>query len=178
MSLLPRFLRRFARRPADEKAVASIENFLLRLDRVRKVAPDRWVARCPAHEDDSPSLSIRLVDDGRILVHDFGLQCEVGDICAALGLSVMELRGDWSRPYMRPEERGTNTTGARASDFLTRLDDEARVVRLIALRLTGTGEPLRENERQRLNKAVRFIGDLRATIRPAKRPREKPPPTT
>jgi DNA primase len=30
-----------------------------------------WVALCPAHADKSPSLSIRLADDGKILLHCF-----------------------------------------------------------------------------------------------------------
>ena len=28
-----------------------------------------WMARCPAHDDRAPSLSIRDADDGKVLVH-------------------------------------------------------------------------------------------------------------
>jgi hypothetical protein len=61
-----------------------------RLDRVRQTAPGRWLARCPAHRDRSPSLSIRELDDGRVLVHDHG-GCEVGDVLAAVGLTLSDL---------------------------------------------------------------------------------------
>lgn len=44
---------------------------LARLDAVKPTGPGRWLARCPAHEDRSPSLSIRELDDGRTFVHCF-----------------------------------------------------------------------------------------------------------
>jgi len=49
-----------------------------------------WQARCPAHEDRSPSLSIREGDDGRVLVHCFA-GCDLERILQALDLSVSEL---------------------------------------------------------------------------------------
>lgn len=61
-----------------------------RLQRVRQTAPGRWIASCPAHEDRSPSLSIREMDDGRLLVHDFG-GCEVGAVLTAVGLQLSDL---------------------------------------------------------------------------------------
>ena len=43
-----------------------------RLEAVRETGSSRWIARCPAHDDSSPSLAVRELDDGRILLHDFG----------------------------------------------------------------------------------------------------------
>jgi hypothetical protein len=37
------------------------------LERVKQTGPGRWIARCPAHEDRSPSLSVRELEDGRLL---------------------------------------------------------------------------------------------------------------
>jgi hypothetical protein len=37
----------------------------------RRVGPGRWVAKCPAHRDRSPSLSIAAGQDGRVLVYCF-----------------------------------------------------------------------------------------------------------
>lgn len=49
-----------------------------------------WTARCPAHDDQNPSLSITEGDDGRVL-----LKCHAGcsteAICQALGLTVAHL---------------------------------------------------------------------------------------
>jgi hypothetical protein len=68
------------------------EILLSRLDKVRQVAPRRWLACCPAHDDGSPSLSIRERDDGTVLWHCFA-GCSGSDVLAATGLSVAELHG-------------------------------------------------------------------------------------
>ena len=70
--------------------MSTAERLLPRLDGVRQVAQQRWVAKCPAHEDRSPSLSIRETDDGRILVHDFG-GCPTTEVLASLGMTVTDL---------------------------------------------------------------------------------------
>lgn len=76
---------------------------LSRLDRVRPTGAGRWIARCPAHEDRSPSLSIRELDDGRVLVHDFG-GCAANDVLAAVGLTFAELMPE-PRGHHLPRER-------------------------------------------------------------------------
>jgi len=48
-----------------------------------------WSARCPAHSDRNPSLSIR-ESDGRVLVHCFA-GCSVESICEALQIRVSDL---------------------------------------------------------------------------------------
>ncbi|MCU0928804.1 MAG: DNA primase [Burkholderiaceae bacterium] len=61
-----------------------------RLDKVRARGRGQWSARCPAHEDRGPSLSIRELDDGRVLLHCFG-GCNVHAIVAAVGLDIADL---------------------------------------------------------------------------------------
>jgi hypothetical protein len=61
-----------------------------RLHCVRRTGPGRWIARCPGHPDGSPSLSVRQLDDGRWLIHDFG-GCGTDDVLAALGLQMSDL---------------------------------------------------------------------------------------
>jgi hypothetical protein len=70
--------------------MSAAAKLLGRLERVKQTGPGRWLACCPAHEDRSPSLSIRETDDGRVLLHDFG-GCEVGDVLAAPGLALADL---------------------------------------------------------------------------------------
>jgi hypothetical protein len=62
--------------------------FVERLEGVRR-RDAGWVARCPAHEDRHPSLSVR-ENNGRILVHCFA-GCSVDAIVAALGLELHDL---------------------------------------------------------------------------------------
>ena len=56
-----------------------------------------WQSLCPAHEDRSPSLSVREGDDGRALVHCF-VGCEVEAILPAVGLQLTDLFDDRSEP--------------------------------------------------------------------------------
>jgi hypothetical protein len=55
---------------------------LARLDGLRKCG-DGWLARCPAHDDRTPSLSIRETTDGRVLLHCFA-GCSFPEIARAL----------------------------------------------------------------------------------------------
>lgn len=56
---------------------------------VRPRGPGRWIARCPAHEDRHPSLSIAHGERG-VLLHCFA-GCPLSAIVAALGLEVRDL---------------------------------------------------------------------------------------
>jgi 5S rRNA maturation endonuclease (ribonuclease M5) len=49
-----------------------------------------WAARCPAHDDRKPSLTISAGDDGRILLH-CQAGCDLDAVLAALGLTVKDL---------------------------------------------------------------------------------------
>lgn len=67
-----------------------IERLLSGLRGVRQNGNGRWAARCPSHEDRSPSLSVRLTDDGRILLKCFA-GCETEAVLGALGLRFADL---------------------------------------------------------------------------------------
>jgi hypothetical protein len=70
--------------------VTSIADRLLnRLEGVKSTGPDQWVALCPAHEDQSPSLSIRDAGD-RLLLRCFA-GCSTEAVVAALGLQMADL---------------------------------------------------------------------------------------
>ncbi len=68
----------------------NVERLLARLSKVKSLGAGRYKACCPAHEDSEPSLAIRVVDDGRILIHCFA-GCPPGDVLAAIGLSLADL---------------------------------------------------------------------------------------
>lgn len=60
------------------------------LVRARRTGRGKWVARCPAHRDHNPSLSIGTGHGGRVLVHCFA-GCSLLAILEALGLQVKDL---------------------------------------------------------------------------------------
>ena len=75
--------------PAETLPVSPISVVLGRLDRVRK-SGEGWMARCPAHEDRTPSLSVKENDDGTVLVNCFA-GCLPEEVCGAIGLNLAAL---------------------------------------------------------------------------------------
>ena len=67
----------------------TVEDLLGQLEAVRSRGTGRWVARCPAHQDRTPSLSVREWERG-LLIHCFA-GCSLDAIVAALGLTVQDL---------------------------------------------------------------------------------------
>jgi hypothetical protein len=127
-----------------------------RLDRVRQVGPGRWMAACPAHEDRSPSLSIRELDDGRILVHDFA-GCDVQSVLSAVGLTLADLFHD----RVEHEHRVMPThSRVPLRDLVALLDHEAMIVALIGADVL-TNKMLGAEDYERLTTAVRRIGQVR-----------------
>lgn len=65
----------------------SADTLLSRLDKVKQTGQGRWLACCPAHDDKNPSLSVRELDDGRMLLHCF-TGCDVHSVLNALSLTL------------------------------------------------------------------------------------------
>jgi hypothetical protein len=70
--------------------MADIERLLSLLSGVRQTRPNQWIAHCSAHEDRSPSLSIKDAGDGRILIKCFA-GCESEAVLTSLGLQFSDL---------------------------------------------------------------------------------------
>ena len=97
------------------------------LDKARQTAPDRWIARCPAHEDNGPSLSVRELSDGRTLIHCFA-GCGAVDVMAAAGLEMTDLF-----PERLPDQHYKPCKSRiPARDLLMLISQEAGIVALIA----------------------------------------------
>ena len=69
-----------------------INTVLGRLTQVKAVGLNRWKAKCPAHDDHHPSLSVTASETGRILLNCFA-GCNVEDVCLALSLTPAFLSG-------------------------------------------------------------------------------------
>ena len=130
-----------------------------RLERVRQTAPGRWLAKCPAHQDRSPSLSIRELDDGRVLLYDFG-GCQVGDVLAAVGLTVADLF-----PQRLPGHSHAAThSKIPARDLLEIVSHETSIVAVIVTDLIAK-KTISDTDWQRLALAVSRIGKARDHVR-------------
>jgi len=82
---------------------ASIADVLSRLPSARKSGPNQWMALCPAHDDSTPSLSIKLAADGEVLLYCHA-GCSFDDIVRAIG---MPLQRGSDGHQQRPVERTT-----------------------------------------------------------------------
>ena len=130
----------------------SADILLSRLDRARQTGPGRWIARCPAHDDKHPSLTVRELDDGRVLTHCFA-GCDVESVLAACGLTFDALYPERALGDHKPRERRPFP----AADVLCAIEFEALVVACAASTM-AKGETLPESDRVRLMKAAERIG--------------------
>jgi hypothetical protein len=111
---------------------------LERLEMVRKTGSSKWIARCPAHQDGTPSLSVTEVGE-RVLIH-----CHAG--CGAL--SILESIGlDWSALYPKGQNYSPLYRNGREQQAI---DD--MIVAIAQARL-DKGERLSEQDKQALIKA-------------------------
>lgn len=88
----------------------------------RRTGAGKWQARCPAHADRSPSLSIRDGQDGRLLVHCFA-GCAHTEILAALGLSQRDL---YAGPPSSPQQAAALRAAREARERASRIEGQAR----------------------------------------------------
>ncbi len=68
----------------------SAETLLNHLSKVRQNGPGRWMACCPGHDDQSPSLSVKEEADGHTLIHCFA-GCSPEEIMGSMGLQMSDL---------------------------------------------------------------------------------------
>ena len=70
-----------------------IDIFLSRLPAYTRSGPASFKACCPAHDDKTPSLSIKRLPDGRLLIHCFA-GCGAIDVLDSMGLDYGDLYPD------------------------------------------------------------------------------------
>lgn len=74
----------------------TINDVLPKLQKVKSTKRGHWIARCPAHDDRSPSLSISEASNGKVLVHCF-TGCTYESIISALGIERCQ---SFTRPFV------------------------------------------------------------------------------
>lgn len=139
-----------------------IGSVLDQLARVNGVRPRRngngWSARCPAHDDREPSLSIGEGDDGRVLLRCHA-GCETTAIVEALGLSMRDLMpadglgskrprastrsANWPNLEAAIEATAAKLTGTPVGQWTYRAGDDAAVMTVVRFDLAGGGKQYR-----------------------------------
>ena len=126
------------------------QTLLARLEGVKPAGDGRWYARCPAHADKSPSLSIR--DTGeKILIHCF-TGCDAEDVLTAVGLTWKELYPDpWQCAANRPNEAAQKYV-RRTLATLDPLEVERKILAIAAEQIRQ-GRPLSMEDAARVDVA-------------------------
>jgi hypothetical protein len=130
--------------------VTTAAKLLDRLHGVKQTSPGKWIARCPAHEDGSPSLSIR-EGDGKLLVYCFA-GCGAADVMGAVGLTLSDLFEAPLGHHFKPSK-----SRIPARDLLTIVSEEATIVAIIAADLLEN-RTIYETDWHRLAQAAARIG--------------------
>ena len=127
----------------------SVENLLSMLSGVRNTGKCRWIAKCPSHNDRTASLSVRELDDGKVLLHCFA-GCTVNEVLLATGLDINDLFAEKTTHHRKPERRPFHEI-----DALRAISFEAIVVLISAADILA-GKFL-ESDRERLGLAIERI---------------------
>lgn len=131
-----------------------IEEFLSRLEGVKKTSRG-WMAKCSAHEDRSPSMTIAEGDDGRILVKCWA-GCGVDEIVGALNLELSDLFPERPKADHAPGLR----VSFPAADVLAAVDREVFYVAYMAATM-AQGHTLTATDRTILWQAYERLMEAR-----------------
>lgn len=123
-----------------------INNLLDKLQKVRTTKHNEWVACCPVHDDHTPSLGIKLTDDGKILCKCFGCQAGGPEVIQAVGMNISDL--------FPPSPENENYTRQKrtlisAETILKVLAYEANIISLAACDIAN-GAPIGKDDAKRI----------------------------
>lgn len=136
-------------------ASAPVQRVLERLASVKRGASG-WVARCPAHEDNNPSLTISEGRDGRAVLHCHA-GCEPSSVVAAIGMTMPEL-------FPPKTTNGGSITPLRRTVELYDYTDENGALRFQVVRTSPKGFYQRRPHPARPGEWISGLGDVQPTL--------------
>lgn len=131
----------------------SADTLLSRLEKVKRTGPGSWLARCPAHEDKSPSLSVAERSE-RVLLHCFA-GCSALEVLQSVGLDFADVMPPKPVDMLPPIRRAFP-----AADVLEALSSEAQYVAIFGAAVRE-GVKIKTVEWARLSIAVDRINEGR-----------------
>jgi hypothetical protein len=137
----------------------SAQDLIDRLAKVKATGPGRWIACCPAHKDENPSLSIEELEDGRTLIHCFA-GCGAIEVLDAVSL-------DWAPlfpPSVDRQEFKPSRRSIPAGALLQIAEMEILAVYLLATDLRAS-KTISDADFERLGQAAARLGALRSHVR-------------
>ena len=130
-----------------------IQTILDRLDRVQSRGGGQYMARCPYHDDNNPSLSLVEAEDGRVLMKCFA-GCAPVDILHSIGLDMGDLFPEGAKSqrikgWFKAQEEIQQRKTAKQNDKLQR----EREILEIAASMRRQGERLTPKDLERERQA-------------------------
>ncbi|NOU21085.1 MAG: hypothetical protein HOO93_04720 [Methyloglobulus sp.] len=135
------------------------ELLLSGLDGVKNTGNCKWLALCPGHDDRSPSLSIKQIDD-RLLIRCFA-GCGYLDVLAAIGLDANALFPDRHLDPNEPRRKPPRFNKAELFDIAI---NEAGILALGWNGLLVNGS-VTDTDRERVQRAYSTVMDLLCEVR-------------
>lgn len=129
-----------------------IEDLLSRLDKVRSRSGDRYTARCPSHDDKTPSLSLCQLSDGRVLIHCFA-GCSPLDILNSVGMEMADLFPDRGLGQFRGFEMLKRDIEYSKNLKIEKKNELENIVLAIASNMRAKGEKLSREDLEREKQA-------------------------
>ena len=126
--------------------MSAADTILAQCKRVRETGRGSWIACCPAHEDRNPSMTVRELPDGMVLVHCFS-GCSVESITSACGMKL----GDLFPEGAKTERHGTARAHFPVLDVLLMVEHEMNVVQIVADDIAA-GRQLNRDDAERVRK--------------------------
>jgi hypothetical protein len=143
--------------------MSAVDVLLSRCHGVKQTGPNTWIACCTVHRSKSKTsrpLSIRVLEDGRILVKCWG-GCPVEEVLGAIGLSFSDLYPDRAPSDHR---RGRERRPFPAGDILQAVAHESLIVAICAADI-GAGKSLSNADRERVMVAAARLQDAHEAAR-------------
>jgi len=137
--------------------MADVGNLLSRLDKVKRTGEGKWMACCPAHDDRTPSLAIKCIDD-KILIHCFSA-CSVHEIVKAVGLELADLM-----PENPSYQKGSKPPKFNKYELFDKLAHESSIL-LLAINWLLNKKTLSNADLLRVKQAESSMSDILREVR-------------
>ena len=146
------------------------ETILSRLSRVKPTGPGTWLASCPTeahhHGDRSRGLSIRELDDGRVLLHCHA-GCDVHAVLDAIGLQPADLFPPRPSDYPHlPDRHRPRTPRVPWPDLFQAIGRDLRVCSL-AFSDLAAGKPFTPTDAATIARLAGHLADEISEVRHA-----------
>lgn len=133
---------------------------LNRLEGVRQTGEGRWIAKCPAHDDRSPSLTLR--DAGDLLLVTCHAGCDFYDVIGAAGMAPSKL---FSNPKSASRSLYVDTVEIPPADVMLLLEKDL-IVLAIGNNTLMSGGTLCDAGRESMLAAQRRVFAIMGSVAP------------